>query len=190
MTARPGAQRAHAARRPRLPAVEEAGDSARLERIFGRFAERGAEVPQLYQLLANAPAMLEAWIGLAWPLRAAATTPRALRELLILRIAQLTGASYEWQAHEPFAREFGVREAQIAELAEWTASDQFDETERSALAAADELTASGELSDDAFGSLAQRFDPGELVELILTISFYCCVSRVLKAIGLEATGSE
>ena len=61
----------------------------------------------LYRLLGNSPAMLEAWVGLAWPLRSKPTTSRALRELLIMQLAVLTKAGFEWQAHWPAAVKAG-----------------------------------------------------------------------------------
>ncbi|MEO1689677.1 MAG: carboxymuconolactone decarboxylase family protein, partial [Pseudomonadota bacterium] len=94
----------------------------------------GIEVPALYRSLGAAPAMLEAWLAFAWALRREAGTPRALRELVILRGAQVAGAAYEWAHHVPMAREAGVAQARIDALAGWRGSDLFDEAERAALA--------------------------------------------------------
>lgn len=171
----------------RLPLVAEDTDDERLTAIFDVFRNAGHSVPSLYRTLGNAPAMLQAWTGLAWPLRHEATTSRRLRELLIMRVAQLTGAPFEWMAHWDMAVKTGVREDQLAALASWstTGPDVFDDVERELLAMTDQLTSDVDVDDDTWAPLAARYEPGELVELVLTVSYYACVSRVLQALRLQ-----
>ena len=87
----------------RLELVSPDIDDPILNPIFDKFRDAGHEPPDLYRVLANAPAMLKAWVDLAWPLRLEATTSRALRELIIMRVAVLTDAAFEWEAHWPAA---------------------------------------------------------------------------------------
>jgi alkylhydroperoxidase family enzyme len=98
-----------------------------LSRVFDIFRSSGQEVPLLYRLLANSPAMLEAWVGLAWPLRSQPTTSRALRELQIMRVALLTRASFEWFAHWPAAIAAGATAQELEALSDPDASDLFDD---------------------------------------------------------------
>ena len=171
----------------RLPFVTEAGGDPTLTEIFEVFSSQDRPVPELYQLLANAPQMLRAWTGIAWPLRNDAECPRRLRELIILRIAQLTDASYEWESHLGFAERHGVRPTQVDALRDWQTSAEFDDRERALLQLADQLTLCGDLPYASFEPLTRHFSDSEIVEVILTAAFYCCVSRVLKAVALEAT---
>jgi AhpD family alkylhydroperoxidase len=168
----------------RLPLVSSDSQDPALAPIFDRFRDAGREVPTLYRTLGNAPAMLNAWVGLAWPLRHEATTSRALRELIIMRVAQLTRAGYEWVAHYPMAVHCGITAEQIAELRRWPESEQFDDEEREVLAMTDELTRDAEVTDETWAPLAARYQPGELVELVLTAAYYSCVSRTLRAMRL------
>ena len=170
---------------PRLPPVPVDSDDPLIAEVFGAVEAMGRQVPTLYQALGNSPEMLRAWTAFAWPLRSAATTSRALRELVIMRVAHLTAAPYEWLAHWDMAVESGVGEEQLHAVGSWRQSQAFSEHERAALAAADELTFELGLSDETWSELAAHFDPGEIVELILTASFYSCVSRVLGALQLE-----
>jgi AhpD family alkylhydroperoxidase len=169
---------------PRIPPV--AGDStdAALAAVFDVFRDDGREVPLLYRTLGNSPAMLQAWTAMAWPLRHEAQAPRGLRELLIMRVAQVTVAPFEWVSHWDMAVKHGVDEQQLTELHDWAASDRFSDVERAALAMCDELTRDLHVADATWDALAAYFDPGELVELVLTVSFYACVSRTLHALGL------
>jgi 4-carboxymuconolactone decarboxylase len=154
--------------------------------VFDVFRDAGREVPLLYRALGRAPAMLRAWTSLAWPLRNEAVAPRGLRELLIMRVAQLTVAPFEWVAHWDMAVKHGVTVEQLGQLHRWVDSELFSADERAALALTDELTAKLDVSDETWAELAGRFGDGELVELVLTISFYSCVSRVLRALGIDA----
>src|SRR5262245_51043030 len=97
-------------------------------------ASLGGRPLNLYRVLGNQPRMLKAWIDFAYELRSACKTSRELRELMILRTAQLARSTYEWQQHRIMARAAGVPEKQIAELAMWRGSKVFNERERAALA--------------------------------------------------------
>ena len=160
----------------RLPMVEPTADDPLLAPIFDVFRSSERDVPDLYRVLGNAPKLLQAWTNFAWPLRHDAVTPRSLRELAILRVAQLTGADFEWNAHSAFALKVGVTQRQLDELAEWPASDCFDDDERAVLAFADQLTTDLAVDDATFARLQDRWTPSEIVELTLTVAFYSCVS--------------
>ena len=166
--------------------VDAGVDHRLLNKVFDGFRDRGREVPLLYRMLGNAPAMLDAWVGMAWPLRSEPDADRGLRELLIMRTALLTRSSFEWQAHWPAARRAGVTEAQLEALGDWEASSEFSAAEQAALACTDEIVQDGGASPDCVAGLREHFSAGECVELILTASFYVCVSRTLQSLGIEA----
>jgi alkylhydroperoxidase family enzyme len=157
-----------------------------LSRVFDIFRSSGQEVPLLYRLLANSPAMLEAWVGLAWPLRSQPTTSRALRELQIMRVALLTRASFEWFAHWPAAIAAGATAQELEALSDPDASDLFDDREKAALRCTEELIIDGAASEEAVRQLRTFFSDAECIELLLTAAFYSCVSHTLLSLGVEA----
>ncbi|HRE03034.1 MAG TPA: carboxymuconolactone decarboxylase family protein [Ilumatobacteraceae bacterium] len=171
---------------PHLDPVDADTDDPVLRNVFDVFVDSGRDVPMLYRLLGNSPDMLAAWVGLAWPLRAQPTTSRALRELIIMRIAVLTQASYEWSAHWPAALKAGVTTPQLRALGIGAASDEFDAAQRATLRCTDEIILDGGASASAMAELRMHFSDGECVELVLTATFYACVSRTLASLGLEA----
>jgi alkylhydroperoxidase family enzyme len=170
----------------RLPAIPPDSDDPRLQPVFDVFRSQGIDPPVIHRTLANAPEMLSAWVGLAWPLRQATTVGRGLQELAIMRVGQLTNAEGEWTAHWDPAIANGVTESQLTELWTWRTSDEFDDRQRAVLAFTDELTTDLVVSDETFGRLQELFDPGEIVELALTAAFYSCVSRILLGLGFTA----
>lgn len=170
----------------RLDPVPTTTDDPILSPVFDVFRNADREIPMLYRLLGNSPAMLEAWVGLAWPLRSKPVTSRALRELLIMQLALLTRASFEWSAHWPAAVKAGVTPAQLAALGSWLNSDLFDAPTKAALRCGAEMIANGGSSAEAVVELRTHFSDGECIELILTSAFYSCVSHVLLTIGIDA----
>ena len=166
--------------------VDPGIDHPVLNRVFDRFRERGHEVPRLYRMLGTSPAMLEAWVSMAWPLRSEPVTDRGLRELLIMRTALLTRSSFEWQAHWPAAVRAGVSGAQLEALGDWEDSPEFSASERAALACTDEIVLGGGATPESVAGLRENFEAGECIELILTACFYVCVSATLQSLAIEA----
>jgi len=169
---------------PRLEMLPiEAGDEITAA-VFETFRAEGRDPIALYRVLAHSPQMLRAYAGLARGLRYEAATPRALRELMILRTAQLTGSSYEWAHHRAMAEANGVPAEKVRALEAWRSSSLFDERERAALRCVEEIHAVA-LSDGAFAALEQLMGAPATIELVLLASFYEAVARIIQALGLE-----
>jgi AhpD family alkylhydroperoxidase len=106
-------------------------------------------------------------------------SPAGVRELMILRVSQLLECAYQFDHHVPRARAAGVDDRAIEALAAWRQSDVHGPAERAALAVAEELTVDGRVAARTHEELAEHFAPDEIVELVLTASFYNCVCRVV-----------
>lgn len=172
---------------PRVPLADfEPALKKRLEELWGT-------PPNLYRALANHAPLVAVWTEFSKVLRYDTRTPRALRELVILRGAQLIRSEYEWAQHLAMARKAGVREAQIAALASWRSSAEFDAREKAALALAEAVTAC-RVTDDVHAEAMRHFDHGEYVEIALVAAFYAMVGRMLDAMGVplepELTGYQ
>jgi AhpD family alkylhydroperoxidase len=168
----------------RVPLVPSEPDDPIVQEVFARFAaERRAPI-ELYRVLAHSPKLLRAYSGLARALRYEAETPRTLRELVILRTAQLTGSEYEWAHHRKMALTAGVPERQIEELERWSESDAFDQGERAALRLAEEAHEIA-VREETLAELSRSFSESETIELVLLVTFYQAVARVLQALGIE-----
>lgn len=152
-------------------------------------AAAGANPLNLYRILGNSPAMLDAWLVFAYALRANCTTPRALRELMILRTAQLHDSQYEWEQHEAMAMKAGVREDQILNLGDWETSQSFSDREHAAIALTDAIY-NCDVTNQIHDAAATFFTISEMIELVLTATFYCMVPRVLDAIAVTSEGEE
>jgi alkylhydroperoxidase family enzyme len=81
------------------------------------------------------------------------------------------------------ARKAGVREAQIAALAQWRSSGEFDAREKAALALGEAVT-QGHVSDEVYAEAMLHFDHHDYVELAVVAAFYAMVGRMLDAMGV------
>jgi alkylhydroperoxidase family enzyme len=159
--------------------------SARFEPILQkRLEELWGQPVNLYRALGNHPALTAAWTEFANAIRHDSRTPRALRELMILRTAQIARSEYEWAHHLRMARKTGVAEAKIAALAGWRGSATFDAKERAALALTEAVMACN-VTDEVHAEVRKHFNDAEFVELSLTAGFYAMVSRMLDAMRVE-----
>lgn len=168
----------------RLPLVPEEPDDELAAEVLAGFKREGRDPIALYRVLAHAPRMLKAFSGVGRGLRHEAQVPRELRELIVLRVAQLTGSAYEWSHHRSMAQAVGIPESKLEELSEWRHSDAFDERERAVLRCAEEVGRI-ELSEQAFAELERLFAPIEIVEIVLVAAHYQAVARVVQALGVE-----
>src|SRR5687767_7459162 len=128
---------------PRTPLADfEPALKKRLEELWGT-------PPNLYKALANHPRLVAAWTEFSRTLRHDTRTPRSLRELVILRGAQLMRSEYEWAQHLAMARKAGVSEEKIRDLPSWKTSSSFDAREKAALALAEAVT-QGHVSNEVY----------------------------------------
>ena len=110
----------------------------------------------------------------------------ALRELAILRVAQMADAEYEWVQHVPIARQLGVSDAQIDALErEELDADAFSDAERAVLAFTAAVVRGPRVEDTLFGELTRHLPAREIVELLLTIGDYLMLARVMTVLELE-----
>ena len=158
---------------------------AQFEPALGkRLDELWGTPPNLYKALANHPALVAAWTEFSKTLRHDTRTPRALRELVILRGAQLMRSEYEWAQHLAMARKAGVTEAQIQSLPSWRTSSHFDAREKAALALGEAVT-QGQVSEKTYAEAMRHFDHHDYVEIALIAAFYAMVGRMLDAMGVQ-----
>ena len=147
-------------------------------------AERGS-VLHLYQMLLHSPPLAEGWLAFLTAVRQQLSLPGDLRELVIMRVAQLNGAPYEAQQHAPIALKEGVSSLQLAALPEWPTSTAFDARQRAVLTLCDTMTRQVQVPRDTLLAVQQHLGEKQTVELAATIAAYNMVSRFLEALHIH-----
>lgn len=147
-------------------------------------AERGGKILNLYRMLLHSPPVAEGWLAFLTAIRQKSGLSAHVRELVVMRVAVLNAAEYEFRAHLPFARDAGISDAQIGALRTGSA-EPFEERDRAALAYAEAMTRTVRVPDDVFAAVRRHFDDRELVELTATVGAYNLVSRFLEALQVD-----
>jgi AhpD family alkylhydroperoxidase len=148
-------------------------------------AERG-RISTLYQVLLNSPPVAHGWEQMLSAIRNRNSLPADLRELVILRVAVLNRAGYEFDAHVPHALAAGVPQTTIDDVRMQPLPDAIALScnERLALELADAMTRDIEVPDALFERVRASFDAQALVDLTATIAAYNMVSRFLVALHI------
>ena len=146
-------------------------------------AERGRISP-LYQILLNAPEIAKGWEALLTAIRNRNSLPASIRELIILRVAVLNKAPYEFDAHVPHALKAGMDDIKVQEFKNLNVSTVFSEREQLILKLTDVMTIDIQVPDALFDKIRPHFSDQEILELVATISAYNMVSRLLNALHI------
>ncbi|MEK9951015.1 MAG: carboxymuconolactone decarboxylase family protein [Curvibacter sp.] len=147
--------------------------------------ERGRISP-LYQVLLNSPPIAHGWEQMLSAVRNRNSLPASLREMLILRVAVLNGAPYEFDAHVPHALNAGVAQAVIDGLRSVPLAPELplSAPERVALRLCDTMTREIEVPDALYAEVRQHFDAQGQIDLVATVAAYNMVSRFLVALQI------
>jgi len=171
----------------RVPLVQP-GTRPELAKVEQRIlAERG-RVSLLYQVLLNSEPIASGWERLLTAVRNQTGVPADLRELMILRVAVLNRAAFEFDAHVPHAERAGVPAEKIAALREPGIAALFSPVEHLVLELTDAMTRDVVVPEALIERLRALFNARGLVEVVATIAAYNMVSRVLVALNIEHEG--
>jgi AhpD family alkylhydroperoxidase len=160
------------------------GTKAELAALEAKILQERGNISPLYQILLNAPEIAQGWEALLTAIRNRNSLSPAIREMIILRVAVLNRANYEFDAHAPHAIKAGMSQEKIESLKESTISDVFDEKECLILKLTDVMTQDIQVPDTVFDQVRPYFNDQEILELVATISAYNMVSRLLNALHI------
>jgi len=168
----------------RLPPLPQPLDPI-LQEMFDKRRAMGGDIINLQLTTGHAPKLAKATEAVAFALRFDAVTPRNLRELAILRTAEIVGSDYEINQHRPLMKICGYSDAQIDGVAHWHDSTLFDDKQRVVLGYVEQVTHGGNVDDPTFAALEKFFTPQEIVELTYTISNYYGNGLLTKALQIK-----
>jgi alkylhydroperoxidase family enzyme len=141
----------------------------------------------LHRALANSPNGLRAFGALGQFIRHKSRLDPRLRELAILQVGYLARAPYEWSHHVKIGRDFGVTDDDIRALIEETDGrpSKLEPLAKLVLKAAREMTNDLAISEATFAALRKDLDNERVVDLVITISFYNAVVRLLVSLQID-----
>ena len=167
----------------RVPLVEPGTRSELKEIETSIMAERG-RVSLLYQVLLNSEPIASGWEQMLTAVRNKTSVPADLREMMILRVAVLNEAQFEFDAHVPHALKAGFPQAKIDLVKSLPISDLFREKEALLISLTDQMTNNIKVSPTLMDKLSAHYSAKELVEIVATVAAYNMVSRFLVALNI------
>jgi alkylhydroperoxidase family enzyme len=169
----------------RVP-VEEHPVDPEARALLDAIRARGNRPINLNLVSALSPKLAKGRSALVSAIRYESSVPRPLRELTILRTAQLMGGDYEVHQHTPAALTCGYSQAQLDALAQWQGSSLFNERERALLAYLDQAVRSkADVDDKTFGELARLFNSKEIVEITMIAAQYMGTAMLTNALRIR-----
>ncbi len=145
----------------------------------------------LHRMLVHSPAGARSFGALGQWVRFESRLDPRLRELAILQVGYLTRCAYEYSHHLKIGRDFGITDDDIRALIAETEGREsgLPALDRAVLRAAREMTDGLTITDPTFALLQAELDEERLVELVIVISFYCGVVRLLTTLRIDVEPS-
>jgi alkylhydroperoxidase family enzyme len=169
------------ARRVEYASLEDARRIGRELGIPEAQASRSA-----FRMLANHPDLVKHVYGLLVMLSSRNKLPTRLRELVIMRLAWRAGSDYAWFQHYRISTQAGVTPEEIVAVRDWRKSELFGPAERAVLAAADDTTERGKISDAVWAECARELkEPAQLVELVVAIGNWTMFAQLLNSLEVD-----
>ena len=162
------------------------GDPAPAELLAAMRARRpNGELIGIDRILLRSFALATGWNELLRRVRADFGLPLVYRELIMLRVAVLNGADFEWSVHYPAYLQAGGTEEKCEALkAPHPGSAVFDERERALLRLTDQSTRQVNVDADIVAEVTRLFGEPGCVEAVATVAAYNMVSRFIVALGI------
>lgn len=169
----------------RISYVERDQAPQEVAEIFGKMEARGTPVGNLWKIAAHSPSTLLHFIRMGNALLTKTRLAPKLREMAILRTAEILDCEYERRAHTMFGKEVGMTDEQVRAVKDFENSSAFNDAERAVLRFANEVAQKGRVRDETFSNLADYLDEGMMVELAQTVGFYGMIARILLSFEVD-----
>ena len=135
----------------------------------------------IFKMLANAETCFIPLSRLGVSILRSQKLDAKLRELVILRVAQIEGGEYEWIQHVPIAISVGATQMQVDAIQRNTIDPEcFTDVERAAMRFTEEVVNRVKAEETTVKELMRFLSAREIVEMILTIGFYMTMARLTE----------
>jgi alkylhydroperoxidase family enzyme len=164
----------------RLPYLEP-------EQVAPQYRDMLKRNTNLHKLLVNSPEMARAFNGVGGYIRFKSNLDPRLRELAILQVGWLERSEYEFTHHVKIGKEFGITDEDISGLIAETEGkpSNLEPLAKVILKGAREMARELAMSEATFAEIKNHLSDEHMVDLVLTIAFYCAVVRVLATMKID-----
>ena len=114
---------------------------------------------------------------------ASTLSPRQ-RELLVLRVAAVRDATYEWRQHVVLASDAGITDEEVVRIAEGPDAPGWSPVEGAMVRAVDELLGDAMVTTETWDALAGALEVEQLLDLVFTVGAYDTLAMVFRSFGV------
>lgn len=157
-------------------------------RLAGRVA--GTQPPAVFLTLGRHRRLFWGWLLFAGGLMPGGRLPRRETELVILRVATLTGCSYEFAQHARLGRRAGLTAAELERVVDGPSADGWSVRDRLLLQVADQLHEHRDLDDATWAHLSGVLDERLCLELLLLVGHYEMLATALVTLRVQPDGAR
>lgn len=136
-------------------------------------------------VLAHHPALTTAYHHLIGHALFATTISVRQRELLILRVAHLRRAEYEWAQHVFLAGEVGITPDEVGRVRMGPTAEGWDPLDQALLSAVDELVTDARIGDATYAALSASLDVQQIIDVVFTVGAYDVLAMALRTFEVE-----
>jgi len=169
----------------RVPLIEPETLQGEARAIAQRIERSRGRVGNIWRALLNTPQLADRILLLADELRHGTSIEKRYRELAVLTVGRVTKCDYEFDHHWNAALKAGIPRSHLDALHEFESSSLFDERDRSVMRFAVEATKNLTVSDATWEALHKHFGVEQAMEIVLTVSWYNTVVRILLPLRIE-----
>ena len=154
---------------------------------FARLAGRvtGTEPPAVFLTLGRHRRLFWGWLLFAGSLMPGGRLPRRETELVILRVATLSGNDYELTQHRRLGHRAGLTADEVDRVADGPDATEWAARDRLLLRVADELYREQDLSDATWSDLRAQLDERECIELVMLAGHYTMLATTLTSLRVQ-----
>jgi alkylhydroperoxidase family enzyme len=135
--------------------------------------------------LARHPALTRAYHTFNGHVLFASTLSPRERELLVLRVAAVRDAAYEWEQHAVLAGDAGLAADEVTRIAAGPEAPGWSALDQAMLRAVDELMSDAMETDETWDVLATALDDQQLMDLVFTVGAYDLLAMAFRSFGVE-----
>lgn len=163
------------------------GEVSPLVRGFAAVAGRvtGTESPAVFLTLGRHRRLFWGWLHFAGRLMPGGRLPRRQTELVILRVATLSGNDYELTQHLRLGRRAGLSADELSRVQDLTTLDGWTGRDRLLLLATDELHRDRDLSDATWAQVRSELDEATAIELVMLVGHYQMLATTLTTLRVR-----
>jgi len=169
--------------KPRIPPLQKnelATEQRELLDSLGQFGRLN-----VFKTLIRHPKLFQRFLPFGRYILQESTLPSRDRELLILRIAWLCQAEYEWSHHAISGKQAGLTDQEILRITKGPKAKGWSSFDATLLQAVDELHKNAFISNSTWVALAEQYTEQQLMDLVFTVGEYNLVSMALNSFGVQ-----